>query len=96
MPPNAIAIFVVWGFLVGISAIWLYAAARTRFGPGPGTAVLTALAYWVIGYLFPNLLNWALALFPSRLLAITSVVGLAELIVASLAGASIYKERASP
>ena len=95
MPPGAITIFIVWGFLVGISAIWLYAAARSRFGPGPGTAVLIGFAYWVIGYLFPNIVNWALALFPSRLLAITTVVGLVEIIVASLAGASIYKERAT-
>jgi hypothetical protein len=95
MPPNAIPIFILWGFLVGISAIWLYAVARSRFGPGPGTAVLIGIAYWVIGYLFPNLVNWALAIFPSRLLAITTVVGLIEIIVASLAGASIYKERAA-
>jgi hypothetical protein len=86
MPAGATAIFIVWGFLVGISAIWLYAA-------GPGTAVLIGFAYWVIGYLFPNLVNVALALFPMRLLAITTIVGLVELILASLAGASIYKER---
>jgi hypothetical protein len=53
-------------------------------------------AYWVIGYLFPNLVSWALAIFPTRLLAITTVVGLVELIAAALAGASIYKERATP
>jgi hypothetical protein len=94
MPPSAIPIFIVWGFLVGISAIWLYAAARTRFGPGPGTAVLTGFAYWVIGYLFPNGVSWALAIFPSRLLGIITIVGLVEIIVASLAGASIYKEQA--
>jgi len=96
MPPSAVPIFIVWGFLVGIGAIWLYAAARTRFGPGPGTAVLTGFAYWVIGYLFPNLVNWALAIFPNRLLGITTIVGLVELILASLAGAYIYKERATP
>jgi uncharacterized membrane protein len=95
MPSGAVVIFIVWGFLVGISAIWLYAAARTRFGPGPGTAILIGFAYWVIGYLLPNFVNWALALFPSRLLAITTVVGLVELIAGSLAGASIYKERAA-
>ena len=96
MPASAVPIFIVWGFLVGISAIWLYAAARARFGAGPGTAVLTGFAYWVIGYLFPNLLSWAMALFPSRLLAITTIVGLVELILASLAGAYLYKERATP
>jgi hypothetical protein len=95
MPPSATSIFILWGFLVGISAIWLYAVARTRFGPGPGTAVLIGFAYWVIGYLFPNVISWALAIFPSRLLAITTIVGLVEIIVASLAGASIYKERST-
>jgi hypothetical protein len=94
MPSSAIPVFVVWGFLVGVSAVWLYAAARTRFGPGPRTAVLTGLAFWVIGYVFPNLINWALAIFPSRLLAITTLVGLVEIVVASLAGASIYNESA--
>jgi hypothetical protein len=96
LPAGSTVVFTVWGFLVGISAIWLYAAARTRFGAGPGTAVLTGFAYWVIGYLFPNVVNWALAIFPSRLLAITTIVGLVEIIVASLAGAFIYKERATP
>jgi hypothetical protein len=95
MPPSAIPLFIVWGFLVGISAIWLYAAARPRFGPGAGTAVLTGFAFWVIGYLFPNLVSWALAIFPSRLLAITTLVGLVEIVVASLAGAYIYKEPAT-
>jgi hypothetical protein len=95
MPPSAIPLFIVWGFLVGISAIWLYAAARPRFGPGAGTAVLTGFAFWVIGYLFPNLLSWALAIFPSRLLAIDTTVGLVEIILASLAGAYIYKEPAT-
>ncbi len=95
MPASATAIFILWGFLVGIATIWLYAVARARFGPGPGTAVLIGFVYWIIGYLFPNLVSWALAIFPSRLLAITTIVGLVEIIVASLAGAFIYKERST-
>ena len=45
---SAIAVFIVGGFIGGIAAIWLYAAARPRFGPGPKTAVLTGFAYWVV------------------------------------------------
>jgi hypothetical protein len=41
-------IFLVWGFLSGIAAISLYAAARPRFGPGGKTAVLTGFAFWVL------------------------------------------------
>ncbi len=45
LPMSAIAVFVVGGFISGIAAIWLYAAARPRFGAGPKTAVLTGFAY---------------------------------------------------
>ena len=41
-PPMAgdqIAVFIVWGFLVGIFAVWLYAAIRPRYGAGPKTAL---------------------------------------------------------
>ncbi len=38
---SAIAVFIVGGFIGGIAAIWLYAAARPRFGAGPKTAALT-------------------------------------------------------
>jgi len=92
MPASAIPIFIVWGFLVGIAAIWLYAAARPRFGPGAKTAVLTGFGFWVIGYAFPNLGTGALQLFPSRLLVITTLVGLVEIILGSLAGAWVYTE----
>ena len=43
MPTGAIGIFLAYGFLTGIAAIWLYAVARPRFGPGPKTAALTGI-----------------------------------------------------
>ncbi len=92
MPMSAIPAFVVWGFLVGISSIWLYAAARPRFGPGPKTAALTGFGYWIIGYLLPNFGLLAMGLFPRRLLVMGTLVGLVEIIVASQAGAWLYKE----
>src|SRR5215468_10764988 len=45
---SAAVIFLIWGFLSGIGAIWLYAAARPRFGPGVKTAVLTGFAFWLM------------------------------------------------
>jgi len=92
MAPSALVVFVIWGFLVGISAIWLYAAARPRFGPGVKTAALTGFAFWVFAYALPTLGNWALGLFPKRLLVIGVLVGLVEVILASVAGAWLYKE----
>ena len=92
MPASAVPIFIVWGFLVGIAAIWLYAVARPRFGPGAKTAVLTGFAFWVIGYVFPNVVTAALQIYPSRLLVITTLVGLVEITLGSLAGAWVYQE----
>ena len=86
LPMSAIAVFVVGG-IGGIAAIWLYAAARPRFGAGPKTAALTGFAYWVIGYALPTLGEMPLGLFPRRLLVAGCIVGLVEIIVASLAGA---------
>ena len=89
---SAIAVFIVGGFIGGIAAIWLYAAARPRFGPGPKTAALTGFAYWVVGYALPTLGQIPLGLFPRRLLVIGVVVGLLEIIVGSVVGAWLYKE----
>ena len=92
MGPSAYVVFVLGGFLAGISAVWLYAAARPRFGPGAKTAALTGFAFWIIGYALPALGNWAFGLFPERLLIIGTLAGLVEIILASVAGAWLYKE----
>jgi hypothetical protein len=90
---DAIVIFNIWGVLLGIAAVWLYAAIRTRYGPGPHTAVRAGLVTWGIAVLLPNLGYYPLDLFPARLLVISSIVSLIELVVATLAGAWLYKER---
>ncbi len=92
MGPSAYVVFVIWGFLAGVSAIWLYAAARPRFGPGAKTAALTGFAFWIFCYALPTLGQWALGLFPERLLIIGTLAGLVEIILASVAGAWLYKE----
>ncbi len=46
---QAIALFIVLGFIMGIVTVWLYAAAQPRLGPGPKTAVLSSLPVWHIG-----------------------------------------------
>jgi hypothetical protein len=34
-----LAMFTVWAFMVGVFAVWLYAAIRPRYGAGPKTAL---------------------------------------------------------
>ena len=80
------------GFITGILMVWLYAAIRSRYGAGPKTALLAALMVWVIGYAFPTIGEAGMGLLPTQLLATASGLGLVEVILAALAGASVYKE----
>jgi hypothetical protein len=89
---GAIAIYNLWGFLVGIAAVWIYAAIRPRFGAGGGTAVRAGLVAWGLAVFLANLANYPSGLFPTRLLVITSVVALFETVIATVAGAWLYKE----
>ena len=84
--------FVVLGFGIGFMTVWLYAAIRPRFGAGVGTAVCAALTIWGLAYLYPNLFIMIMNLFPRRMMAIGTVWGLAEVVIAGIAGAWIYKE----
>src|SRR5438105_6903253 len=84
---GAIVIFNIWGFLLGIAAVWLYAAIRPRYGAGPNTAIRAGVATWAVAVFLSNLGYYPLGLFPARLLLIPSVVSLVELVIATLAGA---------
>lgn len=78
--------------LVGLTLVFFYAAARPRLGAGPKTAVLVAVVLWIGSY-FVSLVGYQmLGLFPVGLLALWGAVGLVEMILASLAGAWIYRE----
>jgi hypothetical protein len=62
--------FLAWGFLVGIFAVWLYAAIRPRYGAGPKTALCAGAAVWGLGYLLASVTPIALQLFPRHVMAI--------------------------
>ena len=98
LPPvggNAIAVFIVMGFAIGIATVWLYAAIRPRFGAGVSTALCAGSAVWFLAYLFPSVGYAVMGFMPPRLIAIGLVWGLVELLLASVAGAWLYKEPAS-
>ena len=92
MGGGALLMFSVWGILVGIFAVWLYAAIRPRYGAGPKTAACAGAAVWGLGYLLASVTPVALHLFPRHLMAIGLAVGLVEVIAGTLAGAWLYRE----
>jgi hypothetical protein len=84
--------FVLWGLLIGISVIWLYAAIRPRYGGGPKAALRVGWFVWSLGYLLPSVTPFLLSLFPRRIFAIGLTVGLVEVFLATLLGAWLYRE----
>lgn len=90
---GGMAIYMLMGFIAGLVVVWFYAAARTRFGPGPGTAVKVAVFYWIGGYFMAMLAYCAMGLFPGNLLVPWGAVSLVETIVAAVAGAWLYQEQ---
>jgi hypothetical protein len=91
---EAIALFVIGGFLLGILMIWLYAAIRPRFGAGPKTAICAGLVTWAFAYFYGSIGFIGMGLFPANLVFIGLVWGLVELPIAAVAGAWLYQEGA--
>jgi hypothetical protein len=89
-----IAVFNIWGFLMGLSAVWLYTQIRDRYGPGLRTAICAALAIWVIGYFAGMMTGVAMGMFPAQLMLIGTVAGLAEIILGTTLGAWFYRPAA--
>jgi hypothetical protein len=89
---QAVAVFLALGFLLGITAVWIYAAARPRLGAGPKTAICIGLIVWVLTSLFTTLGQLPTGIFPNRLLIIPLVWGLVELPLGTLAGSWLYRE----
>ncbi len=89
---SMIAWFVILDFLWGILLVYLYAAIRPRFGPGPGTAIRTGLLLWVVAVLFHALGEGAMGLFPQRLYVIGTVASLIYIPIAAVVGAWAYRE----
>jgi hypothetical protein len=98
LPPvggGAIAMFLVMGFALGIATVWLYAAIRPRFGAGVNTALCAGATVWFFAYVYPSIGFAVMGLFSARLIAIGLLWGLGEVLIASVAGAWLYREGAA-
>jgi hypothetical protein len=85
--------FNIIGLAYGIFVVWLYAAIRPRYGPGPKAAVFAGLMAWVIGTLLPNVAFMGVnGLFPQNLTIATTAGALVGSLAGALAGAAVYKE----
>lgn len=91
---SSMILFLLQSLVAGIACAWVYAAVRPRFGPGPGTALRSALWVWIMISLSPGLINAAFGLFPSRLVIVPLVGDLVIVVIASQIAGAIYQEAA--
>lgn len=86
-------VMIVMGFLVGIIVIWLYAAMRPRFGPGPGTATMVGVAVGILLGVFPDI-GWGMSLpvIPATVFSTDALATLVTVVIGTLIGAWFYKE----
>ena len=89
---NAIIAFNIWGIVLGIAAVWTYAAIRPRFGPGPKTGVIAGALVWVLCYFLGSVGLIVMGLFPANLMMIGLAVGAVEIVLATTVGARLYQE----
>ena len=86
--------YIIMDLVVGGILVWAYAAMRPRFGAGPKTAVMVALAFWIfgsivaVGYMQMGVMSTGLW-FQFGLFYLVS------LLVASLVGGAVYKEESA-
>jgi len=98
LPPvggNAITIFVIFGFVLGIAAIWFYAAIRPRFGAGVKTA-LCRVGGVVLRLPLSEHCQAVLGFFPVGLITISIFWGLVEILLATASGAWLYTDVRQP
>ena len=82
----------VWGFALGILTVWLYAAIRPRFGSGPRTAICAGATVWFLAQAMGTAIPVFLHIYTVGLALSAVSVELVEMLIASVAGAYLYKE----
>jgi hypothetical protein len=95
LPPlggQAIVVFVVLGFALGVATAWLYAAIRPRFGAGWRTALLAGAAVWFFAYFYGSVSLAVMRMFPAGSMAVAVTWGLGEILIASVVAGALYKE----
>jgi hypothetical protein len=91
-PSGGLHVFLLFSNLAaGLWAMWLYAAIRPRYGPGPKAAVRAGLAWWVIVSMQSAKWVALLCISPAAVL-IPLAATLPAIVGATLAGAWFYEK----
>jgi hypothetical protein len=90
--PSSLIYFAILEIGRGVLSMLLYVTMRTHLGAGPKTAVLADIAAWFAFSITGPAQFIPLGFFSNSLWLKTSAIQLVTSIVATLAGAALYKE----
>jgi len=101
LPPmgtGSLVALVVGGFAIGVILTWTYAAMRSRFGPGPKTALYAGLVIWSLGWLWQMVVDVATGFYTLSLWmwGMAIVWTFVEVQLAALIGGWLYREGDGP
>ena len=88
---GGLAFWIPMQLVLGIWTMWLYAAIRPRYGPGPKTAAVAGFAVWVVGAL-ADVFWGSCGFVPLGALVAPVVADIPIIIVAAVVGAWPYRE----
>jgi len=90
-PHGMVAFLLVLNLLMGMWAMWLYAAIRPRYGPGIKAAAIAGFAWWIIAVIDDS--TWgSLGFVSPHALLVPVATSLPALVIAAVAGAWLYRE----
>ena len=82
LPPHegsTIVWFIIWGFVIGIAMIWLYAAIRPRCGAGAKTTMCAGLCVWFFTWVMGFGSMAIVGIFPLGFVLKTLIWGIIEI-----------------
>jgi hypothetical protein len=91
---SMLAGWITSGFLFGLSIVWIYAAIRPRFGPGPSTAACAGMVAWAISHIAYFSLAFT-GMYPTSVLVMSTLGGLVGYLAAAYVGGRLYTESPS-
>ena len=90
--PAVMATHLGWSFVLGLLLVWIYAAIRPRFGPGPRTALRAAFAVWLLAHVTVSLALGTMDYSPDDLVIYSALWAAVITAIGALVGAWFYKE----
>ena len=91
--PASFKWFFTSGLFTGLAAVALYVGLRGLLGPGPKTGLIVGLFAWFLAVPVPLLALVPMHVFGRSMLVTWSLLGAIPIVVGTLAGAAIYRDR---